>query len=233
MEPSFKAVADHALLVSFADEINDETHARVIALDNALIANPPAGFIETVPALVNLLVSFDPLTTDAKKIESCVRYELKVLEKVVGTESVQPIRRLVQVCYDHCFAPDLTAVAQAKAMHTDDVIRNHLNASYRVLMYGFSPGYAYMGGVPESIQVPRKKSAVRDVPAGSVIIAGSQCLITTITMPTGWSIIGRSPTPILNTNPERPFLFDVGDEVEFERIDAATYQRKFQEIGHG
>ena len=37
-------------------------------------------------------------------------------------------------------------------------------------------------------------------------------------MPTGWWIIGRSPTKVLTGDPQRPFLFDVGDRVSFRRI---------------
>ena len=77
-----------------------------------------------------------------------------------------------------------------------------------------------------------KPAPVRNVPAGSVIIAGPQCLVTTLTMPTGWSIIGRSPTPILLDQPDRPFLFDVGDKVTFERIDLATFERLSAEVAH-
>jgi inhibitor of KinA len=64
---------------------------------------------------------------------------------------------------------------------------------------------------------------VRGVAAGSVIIAGPQCLVTTLTMPTGWWIIGRSPTRILTSDPARPFLFDVGDKVRFRRISRAEF----------
>jgi inhibitor of KinA len=88
-------------------------------------------------------------------------------------------------------------------------------------MYGFAPGYAYLTGVPDAIRRPRKAAPVRAVPAGSVIIAGGQCLVTTLTMPTGWWVIGRSPTRILTGEVQRPFLFDVGDRVRFRRISAA------------
>ena len=70
----------------------------------------------------------------------------------------------------------------------------------------------------ETIQVPRKTVPVRDIPTGSVIIAGPQCLTTTVKMPTGWSIIGRSDTRIMTDDPDRPFLFDVGDTVTFQRV---------------
>jgi inhibitor of KinA len=229
MEPQFKAIADHALLVTFAKDISDEAHAYVIALDKALAANAPQGMIETVPAMVNLLVSFDPITTDHAAIEAhvhqCVR-GLKV-QTSVG------VRRVVQVCYDGPFSPDLDAVANATGLSAQAVINAHLAGDFRVLMYGFAPGYAYLSGVPAPIQVPRKPAPVRDVPAGSVIIAGPQCLVTTLTMPTGWSIIGRSPTAILTGDPSQPFLFDVGDQVTFERIDTATFARISKDSSHG
>src|SRR5690606_14886683 len=99
----------------------------------------------------------------------------------------------------------------------------HLAGQYEVFMYGFAPGYAYLAGVPEAIRMPRKPTALRGVAAGSVLIAGPQCLVSTITMPTGWWNIGRSPTRILTDDPERPFLFDIGDRVRFRRIGRAEY----------
>lgn len=229
MEPRFKSIADHALLVTFADDINDEAHGLVIALDKAITADMPVGMIETVPALVNLLVSFDPTLTDHAAIEAHVRRCLDGME----IRAIEGIERHVQVCYEAPFAPDLAAVAYATGLSTDAVINAHFAGEFDVLMYGFAPGYAYLSGVPSQIRVPRKQAPVRDVPAGSVIIAGAQCLITTLTMPTGWSIIGRSPTSILTGDPKQPFLFDVGDRVTFQRIDLKTFERLSAETAHG
>jgi inhibitor of KinA len=228
MEPHFKAIADHALLVTFAEDINEEAHASVIALDKAIALDTPAGVIETVPALVNLLLSFDPIKTDHLAVEAHVRECLKTLKaaKITG------LRRQIQICYEAPFAPDLNAVASATGLSAETVIKAHLAGDFGVLMYGFAPGYAYLSGVAKQIQVPRKPVPVRDVPAGSVIIAGPQCLITTLTMPTGWSIIGRSPTRILTGDPTHPFLFDVGDRVSFERIDLATFKRLAKDDVH-
>ncbi len=85
-------------------------------------------------------------------------------------------------------------------------------------MYGFAPGYAYLSGVPEAIHLPRKPAAVRGYPVGSVMIAGAQCLITTLPMPTGWWVIGRTPLRVLDTDARRPFLFEPGDRVRFVRV---------------
>ncbi|MDA5094124.1 allophanate hydrolase subunit 1 [Aliiroseovarius sp. KMU-50] len=213
--PRFVPVADHALLVEFADSISDDIANRVLALDHAISASPPDGLCEVVPALVNLLIDFDPLVTD----HSIMQSEIEALIPRASAIDSNIQTHEVELCYDADLAPDLGAVAHAAGMSEEAVIACHLSASYRVGMYGFAPGYAYLTGVSEQIQLPRKQVAVRDVPAGSVIIAGPQCLVTTLTMPTGWSIIGRSPTEILRNDPDRPFLFDVGDTVRFKRID--------------
>ena len=44
------------------------------------------------------------------------------------------------------------------------------------------------------------------------------CLVTTVTAPTGWWVIGRSPARIVSTERERQFLFEVGDRIRFRRI---------------
>ncbi len=229
MEPQFKAIADHAVLVTFAEDISEEAHAAVLGLDRAIAADVPEGVIETVPALVNLLVSFDPILTDHDAVENQLRNRLGGLE----TQALGGVERQVHVCYEDPFSPDLADVAAATGLSQDAVINAHLDGHFHVLMYGFSPGYAYLAGVPGQIQVPRKPAPVRGVPAGSVIIAGPQCLVTTLTMPTGWSIIGRSPTPIFTGNPDHPFLFDVGDRVSFKRVDLKTFDDLCKETTHG
>lgn len=227
--PRFTPVADHALLVSFGDAISDASSAAVMALDRALADSPCAGQVECVPAFVSLLVDFDPLLTDHALVLAHVQ---RLLQQPVPACADGRLHE-VEVCYDAELAPDLASVAQASGLSLDDVVAQHLQAQYRVGMYGFAPGYAYLSGVPAAIQVPRKPAAVRDIRAGSVLIAGPQCLVTTLTMPTGWSVIGRSPTRILTRDEQAPFLFDVGDRVRFRRIDRARYELRLREERHG
>jgi len=218
--PTYSPVADHALLVSFADAITDAASAAVLALDRALAHSPPVGMVECVPALVNLLIDFDPLLTDHAKI----RADVESLQQTQPSAKLDGQLHEVEVCYGEDFSPDLAAVAKSSGISIDEVIACHLQGDYRVRMYGFAPGYAYMSGVPRAIQVPRKPSPVRGIPAGSVLIAGPQCLVTTLIMPTGWSIVGRSPTQILSRDENAPFLFGIGDRVRFKRIDRAQYE---------
>ncbi|MFK3781610.1 allophanate hydrolase subunit 1 [Agrobacterium sp. NPDC089420] len=220
--PVFSPVADHSLLVEFGETIDHAIHARVIKLDRTLATQPFAGFVEAIPAYASLLLRFNPLLTDHGQAEAATR---RLLGEAGSAETPASLRDVL-VCYDDEFAPDISAVAEAAGVTTEAVIEAHLSGDYDVFMYGFAPGYAYLAGVPEKIGMPRKPAAVRGVPAGSVLIAGPQCLVSTITMPTGWWIIGRSPTPILTGDADRPFLFDVGDKVRFRRITRTEFDRE-------
>jgi inhibitor of KinA len=217
--PLFRAVADQAVLVEFGAAPGPEVLAQVRHLDRMLQRDGFAGYVEAVPAFVNLLVRFDPTLTDHAAVEHALRDLMQRPELAI----TEPVLHQVDVCYDPDLAPDLAAVALACGMTIDAVIAAHLAGDYSVIMYGFAPGYAYLSGVPAPLHLPRKPAAVRGIAAGSVIIAGAQCLVTTLTMPTGWSIIGRSPTRILRDDAAKPFLFDVGDRVQFRRISRAEF----------
>lgn len=220
--PRFQAVADHAVLVEFAETISDIAHDEVLSLDAKLAKSPISGCTEAVPAYVSLLVCFDPIVTDHIRIEA----EILSLLNTPSISAAKGILRDVDICFDPEFSPDLPEVCALTGLSRDDAITAYVSQKYKVVMYGFAPGYAYLGGVAHQLQLPRKPKAKRDVPAGSVIIAGAQSLITTLTMPTGWWIIGRSPTRILSSDEVRPFLFDVGDEVRFNAIDRQTFDEK-------
>ncbi len=214
MFPRFRPIADHGLLVEFADHASPVALDGVRALDRALAAQPFVGFAEAVPAFVTLAVVFDPLLADHALVETHLR-------ALVSQPALNPrvvAERIVEVCYDAEVAPDLAAVAAQTGLSPEAVINAHLCGQYEVVMYGFAPGYAYLTGLPALLHLDRKAAAVRGVAAGSVITAGAQCLVTTLTMPTGWWVIGRSPTRVLTGDAGRPFLFDVGDRVVFRRI---------------
>jgi inhibitor of KinA len=218
--PRYTAVGDCGVLVEFATAVSDVANDAVMALDRAIRSAQLAGVTELVPAFVNLLVMFDPLATDHQVVEAELRSVMPS-----SHDAAEGRHHVVPVCYEDQFAPDLAAVAAATGLSVEAVINAHLAAEFRVAMYGFAPGYAYMSGTPEAIHVPRKPAPVRGIAADSVIIAGPQCLITTIEMPTGWSVIGRSATQVLRPAEANPFLFDVGDRVSFSRVDSAAFER--------
>lgn len=219
--PVFTPVAEHSLLVELGEEIDDTVIARIHALDRALSAAPFVGFLEAVPAYAAILIRFDPLTCDHQAAASAARAGLDRPSPPGQTATHE-----VAVCYDADLAPDLDAVAEATSLDREAVVAAHLAGRYTVAMYGFAPGYAYLAGVVPDIHLPRKPAPVRAVPAGTVLIAGAQCIVSTLTMPTGWWRIGASPSRILTGEADRPFLFDVGDTVRFRRITRAALEQE-------
>jgi inhibitor of KinA len=211
--PIFRAVGEAALLVELGDRIDDGVNRRVLALDTEIASNPPPGFQEAVPAYAALLIRFDPLLTDHAAVEQHVRAR-------AGGEAADlaggPVRT-IPVCYDAAVAPDLAPAADRLGISPDVLVARHLAGAYRVYMCGFAPGYAYLGALDESLRLPRKPAIVRDVPAGSVIIAGAQCIVTTLSMPTGWWVIGRSSARMFAPEADPPFLLAPGDRVRFVR----------------
>ena len=217
--PVCKPVGDSGVLLEFGDAIDPLLFDNILALDAALQAAPPPGLLETVPAYVTLLLVYDPLVTDFATVAQAAL----ALAGRPGAARRAGREHLIPMCSDVDLAPDLADVAAQTGITPDAVIAEHLAADYRVYMVGFAPGYAYMDGVPAGLQLPRKPVPVRSRPVGTVMIAGGQCLITTLPMPTGWWVIGQTRTPVLRLDDPEPFLLQPGDRVRFCRVSRAAF----------
>ena len=214
MTPVAQPVGDTAMLLTFGAVIDSSVFDHILALEAAIIADPPLGLVETVPAYVTLLIIFDPLLTDGDTISAVALALTGVTQTSAGTLHTIPM------CSDADLAPDLVEAAERLQISPDALVDTHLATEFRVYMYGFAPGYAYMDGVPPALHLPRKAVPVRSRPAGTIMIAGGQCLITTMPMPTGWWVIGATRTLVLR--PEG-FLFQPGDRVRFTAQSRAGF----------
>ena len=151
-------MADRGVLVEFGSTIDDAVHGQVVRLDRLLAGAGLPGVVEVTPAYANLLVSFDPVVTDHMAVEAGVRGLLALPSGEVVAERLHQIG----VCYDADLGTDLAVVAAARGLTVEAVIAAHLAGAYRVYLYGFAPGYAYLAGTPPALHLPRKPAAVRD-----------------------------------------------------------------------
>ncbi|HET6377857.1 MAG TPA: allophanate hydrolase subunit 1 [Methylocella sp.] len=220
LKPRYLPAGESALTVEFGTRIDPSVHDCVLALDAAVAAAQLDGVIETVPTYRSLLIHFDPrrLTTEAL-IQALGR-----LDMAQAPPASQRRRWRIPVCYEKPYGEDIEEVAALLGIDPAEVVNLHAGASYRVYMYGFAPGWTFLGGLPERLAVPRR--AVPRAPAqpGALLIAGGQALIAGCAMPTGWYAVGRTPVKMFNPKRERAFFAAAGDGICFERIGAGTFE---------
>jgi KipI family sensor histidine kinase inhibitor len=219
--------SDSSLLVMLGDVMSLDNHERVMSLFRALHRLNDPRIRNLHPAYASVLIDFDPLRLSHEEAASLV-------ENLAGEKSSQhdlaPNIVTIPVCYDIEFGPDLQEVANHAKIPTREVIRLHSSAKYPVHFLGFTPGFAYLGGLPEVLHVPRLATPRKRVPAGSVAIAGSQAGIYPVDSPGGWRLIGRTPVRIFDPDATQPTRLEPGDLVEFSEIDRDTFDASVHRV---
>lgn len=205
---------ESALLV----ELDDDRQAQALAA--SLAAAPIPGMVEAVPGLSSLLVEFDPavVTDPAAQLAR----HLESLRPV----AVEGRRRCIPVVYGGEHGPDLGSVAELCGLTESEVVELHGAADLRVLFNGFAPGFAYLGHLPEGLDVPRLATPRTRTPAGSVAIAERMTGIYPSELPGGWPVIGRTPVTLFDAQRQPPAYLAPGDVVSFEPIEAGAWDSR-------
>ncbi len=207
--------------IEFGSEIRPATHARIRRFGAALDAAPIDGVTEWVCGYAVVTVYYRPWIIGYEDLCTALRQRLRqpnacassLMERVIG----------IPVCYGGGFGPDLEEVAARHGLTSGQVIRRHSRPLYRVYFLGFLPGFAYLGGLPRSLETPRRSTPRLSVPAGAVGIAGSQTGVYPLETPGGWQIIGQTPLRLYDPRRKTPALLSAGDRVKFVPIDAGRY----------
>ncbi len=217
-------LGDCALTLEFGSVADPGIHARVLGFAQALEARAAAGqisgVVEWVPTLRSVTVYFDPERIDGETLAA----DLEVLARGSGSLAVAGVRWRLPVCFEPGFAPDLEELAAAKALSVQQVIQLMTQTVFHVYMLGFQPGFGFMGGLPEVLEMPRLASPRRQVPAGSLAVAQRLCAVYPWNSPGGWRLLGRTPVPLFDaTDTERPALLAPGDQVLWCAVDRARF----------
>ncbi|MEP6602163.1 MAG: 5-oxoprolinase subunit PxpB [Nitrospirota bacterium] len=211
----FQYASDQGLLINFGDQIGIEVHRRVWKLLRALERDPLPGVWNLHPAYCSLLLRFNPCQADHAELERLVRERAAQLDSL----ELPPARAVeIPVHYGGEFGPDLNSVAELHGLSAGEVVRLHSEAEYTVYFLGFVPGFAYLGGLPDVLNTPRRASPRTSVPAGSVGIGGNQTGVYPFSTPGGWQIIGKTPLKMFQAERETMSLLAIGDEVRFRPI---------------
>jgi len=217
-------LGDSALLVRVVDEFDPEKSLDAVlraarALEHAAIP----GVVELVPAYTTVGVFVDPTRINGfDELQTSIERGLACNSESLG-EFADRLIIEVPVCYENEFAADLDEVAAHSRLSPDEVVRRHSEAVYRVSCVGFTPGFAYLSGLPPELATPRRASPRKEVPAGALAIGGTQTGIYPRKSPGGWNIVGRSPLRFFDVERNPPALLQAGDQVRFRRISREEF----------
>lgn len=171
-----------------------------------------------IPEVAGLVSSFDSLAVhcNPRDGERVLQWLTQETDTPRSPSSPLPEPRLIEipVCYGGEPGPDLARVAAAAGKSAKEVVALHCAAEYTVAAIGFSPGFPYLLGLPDALQVPRRATP-RRVAAGSVAIAGTQAGIYPCASQGGWHVLGRTHLSLFDPETKPPSRLRVGDRVRF------------------
>jgi KipI family sensor histidine kinase inhibitor len=165
-----------------------------------------AGVVDVVPAAETVLV-----TCASRAALGAVRAVVaEVVPVATGPGAGSAVT--IPVRYD---GADLAEVARATGLTVATVIDLHSAARYVAAFCGFSPGFAYLRGLPPALQLPRRATPRASVPAGSVAIASEYAAVYPRSSPGGWHLLGTTDTVLFDPAADPPALIQPGTSVRF------------------
>ena len=199
-------LGDTALLAELSTRLDTAINTRAIALATALKKRRDVR--QAIAGYASVTVHFDPEQTTPTSLAAAIK---RLAAKRPPMAEPGRLHR-IPVIYD---GPDLAEVGERLQLSRETIIEIHSRPIYRVFLVGFVPGWAYLGPLPEELELPRRDAPRLQVPAGSVAIAGRQTGIYPLPTPGGWHLIGRSSVKVFLPDSDPPCLFRAGDRVKF------------------
>ena len=213
---------EQGMVVEFGNTISVEINGQVQQLAESIAKLKIVGVTEIMPTYRSVMVYFDPIIVSRAEMAEIVEQCLQQLD----CETLPlPPRRIIRipVCYGGVFGPDMDYVVRHTGLTEQEVVKVHTSRTYLAYMLGFTPGFPYLGDLPETLIVPRLSKLRAKIPEGSVGIAGSQTGFYTVQSTGGWRLIGRTPVKAFNPDSVEPFLFTAGSYIQFEPISVDDF----------
>jgi KipI family sensor histidine kinase inhibitor len=182
-----------------------DTLAEVMAVDSALRISDLPGIDDVIPAARTVLVAYHNI--DRAALE-------RLLIPSPGAPRPQGPIVEIPVVYD---GVDLDEVASATGLSTDEVVETHSSVVYSAAFLGFTPGWAYLVGLPAQLHLPRRSTPRTSIAAGSVAIANEFTGVYPTISPGGWHLLGHTTERMFDVEREKPALVMAGDRVRFVR----------------
>jgi KipI family sensor histidine kinase inhibitor len=186
----------------------------VLALQALLLEKPLPGQQDVLAAAETVLVKADSPASARRIAARLLLLDLTAPVQLDGGLVV------IDTVYD---GEDLAEVGRLTGLGTEGVIAAHSGQVWTVAFAGFAPGFGYMVGENQQLEVPRRSSPRTAVPAGSVALAGNYSAVYPRRSPGGWQLIGRTNARMWDLDRDQPALAAPGHRVQFRPVrDAVT-----------
>jgi len=219
-----EAVSETDILVRFDAKLSPVLIQQLSQLQLLLTKHFEATLIDTVLAYQSLLLCFAP--QDSRSPQQRVELVQEQLKRLTNLQ-IQPQANAHIITLPVYYGPeagaDFEEVCQLTGLTTEALIQLHSTQHYYVYALGFSPGFAFLGELAATLQLPRRSTPRSQVPAGSVAIAHNQTAVYPQPSPGGWHLIGRCPTPLFSIEQSPPHLLGMGDKVIFQPISREEF----------
>ncbi len=196
----------------------------VLALQALLLETPLAGQQDVLAAAETVLVKADSPASARRIAARLLQLDLTAPVQLDGGLVV------IETVYD---GEDLAEVGRLTGLGTDGVIAAHSGQVWTVAFAGFAPGFGYMVGDNQQLEVPRRSSPRTAVPAGSVALAGNYSAVYPRRSPGGWQLIGRTNARMWDLDREQPALAAPGHRVQFRPVRDAVLAEPVAEPAGG
>ncbi len=218
---SIRPFGVHAILLEWPNEVDEAILENILQFQHHLKVNHLGEEEwEMIPAYNSLTLIYRKAPIRFAEFSEQVKTWYTKLEQ---TSLPQRFIWKLPVCYDLEFGIDLKSVSEKLGKSIEEIIGQHTSHTYTVYGIGFLPGFMYLGGLPPSLEVPRREEPRLRVKKGSVGLAGKQTGIYPQDSPGGWNIIGSCSVPMFDPKKKDPCFVNVGDKVQFYSIMRAEY----------
>lgn len=210
------------MLVQRVDDLLSVT-AESPAAAQAIAAHLLDGgeWLEVVAGIDSVVVQFDAVALDTATAEQRLRDNLAGDIRPLP-ESSDIIE--IPVVYGGEYGPDLENLCLDLGITQDEFVELHAGREYCVDMVGFTPGFAFVGGLDERLRVPRRKDPRQRVEPGSIGVADGRTGMYAVASPGGWNLVGRTSFRLFDAAAAEPFPIRAGTRVRYTAITADEFE---------
>lgn len=213
------------LIINFPYQKNDESFGFIGALHNTLKERFETQLEDSTLTFNSINLFFN----GGFEIEELKSSILELVDAIDCSQTKPTTLWKLPVCVDEEFTTDILEYFKGDRTKADEYIKRFLSLEFRLIFYGFLPGFPYLDGLPEEMAITRKATPSRVTIKGSLAVGGNQVGIYPQDSPGGWNVLGNCPIPMMDftKNPPNPIhsldriqFFAISTEEHRELIDA-------------